>query len=150
MADPHRAGQRMYRSGDYGRWLPDGRLEFLGRRDAQVKVNGFRIEIGEVENRLLRLPGVRDGAVVVAERGDGSKQVVAFYSAAEELDAGDMQDRLRASLPAYMIPSGIHWREQLPATANGKIDKKSLTNLAQALDDARRHRQELQPGTEHW
>ena len=62
-ADPHRAGQRLYLGGDYGRWRPDGKLEFLGRRDSQVKVSGFRIEIGEIENTLLRVPGVRDGAV---------------------------------------------------------------------------------------
>src|SRR5437879_5384582 len=65
LADPHREGNRLYRSGDYGRWLPDGKLEFLGRRDTQVKISGFRIEIGEVENILLRSAGVRDGAVVV-------------------------------------------------------------------------------------
>ena len=63
--DPYRPGERLYRSGDHGRWLPDGRLEFLGRRDSQVKIRGFRIEIGEIENALLRVPGVRDGAVVV-------------------------------------------------------------------------------------
>ena len=68
LADPHRAGERLYRGGDYGRWQPDGKLEFLGRRDTQVKIRGFRIEIGEIENALLRVPGVRDGAVVVAER----------------------------------------------------------------------------------
>src|SRR6266568_5151587 len=65
MTDPHRAGRRLYRSGDYGRWLPDGKLEFLGRRDSQVKISGFRIEIGEIENTLLRVPDVREGAVVV-------------------------------------------------------------------------------------
>ena len=65
LADPHRESQRLYRSGDYGRWLPEGKLEFLGRRDTQVKISGFRIEIGEIENTLLRLPGVREGAVVV-------------------------------------------------------------------------------------
>ena len=80
MADPHREGQRLYRGGDYGRWQPEGKLEFLGRRDTQVKINGFRIEIGEIENTLLRVPGVRDGAVVVHERADQSKHLVAFYS----------------------------------------------------------------------
>src|SRR3989454_5395644 len=70
MADPYREGRRLYRSGDYGRRLPDGKLEFLGRRDSQVKISGFRIEIGEVENTLLRLAGVRDRAVVVTERRD--------------------------------------------------------------------------------
>ena len=76
LIDPHREGQRLYRSGDYGRWLPEGKLEFLGRRDSQVKISGFRIEIGEIENALLRMPGVREGAVVVtAERaGRGNRR----------------------------------------------------------------------------
>src|SRR5215475_12469068 len=65
MADPHRIGERLYVGGDYGRWRPDGKVEFLGRHDSQVKINGFRIEIGEIENTLLRVPGVRDGAVVI-------------------------------------------------------------------------------------
>src|SRR5947199_7276237 len=87
MADPHREGHRLYRSGDYGRWLPEGTLEFLGRRDTQVKISGFRIEIGEIENTLLRLPGVLDGAVVVTERADHGKRLVAFYWGLRPLDA---------------------------------------------------------------
>ncbi|MGE5763734.1 MAG: non-ribosomal peptide synthetase, partial [Mycobacterium leprae] len=88
LADPHRKGERLYRGGDYGRWLPEGKLEFLGRRDTQVKIRGFRIEIGEIENALLRVPGVRDGAVVVAERvADQSKHLVAFYSAPRPIEA---------------------------------------------------------------
>jgi amino acid adenylation domain-containing protein len=132
MADPHREGQRLYRGGDYGRWLPDGKLEFVGRRDAQVKIRGFRIEIGEIENSLSRVPGVRQGAVVVAERVDQSKQLVAFYSG-RRLEVDALQDRLSQSLPAYMVPSAFHWREDLPLTANGKIDKKALTALAGEL-----------------
>src|SRR5437773_5650522 len=93
LIDPHREGQRPYRRGDYGRWLPEGKLEFLGRRDSQVKISGFRIEIGEIENRLLRLPGVREGVVVVTENADRSKQLVAFYSG-DSLDPAVMRDRL--------------------------------------------------------
>jgi acyl-CoA synthetase (AMP-forming)/AMP-acid ligase II len=80
LQDPLRPGQRVYRSGDYGRGLPDGKLEFLGRRDSQVKISGFRIEIGEIENHLLKLPGVREGAVVVTEGADQNKHLVAFCS----------------------------------------------------------------------
>ena len=134
MADPHREGERLYRSGDYGRWRPDGKLEFLGRRDNQVKIRGFRIEIGEIENALLRVPGVRDGAVVVAERADRSKRLVAFYSGERPLEVDVLRDRLGESLPAYMVPSAFHWREALPLTANGKIDRKTLTALAGELD----------------
>src|SRR2546422_2448013 len=99
LADPHREGQRLYRSGDHGRWLPEGKLEFLGRRDTQVKISGFRIEIGEIENTLLRWPGVRDAAVVVTERADHSKRLVAFYSGQRPLDANVLGDQLRESLP---------------------------------------------------
>ena len=150
LADPHREGNRLYRSGDYGRWLPDGKLEFLGRRDAQVKISGFRIEIGEVENTLLRLPGVRDGAVVVTERADRSKRLVAFYSGERPLDVNVLRDRLRESLPEYMIPSAFLWRAALPLTANGKIDRKALTALAAELDVAEQGRDEPSTQTERW
>jgi amino acid adenylation domain-containing protein len=140
LPDPHRAGQRLYRSGDYGRWLPERKLEFLGRRDTQVKISGFRIEIGEIENRLLRLPGVREAAVVVTERADCSKHLVAFYSGQRPLDASVLRDQLGASLPSYMVPSAFHWRESLPLTDNGKIDRKTLTALAGELDVAEQDR----------
>lgn len=133
MADPLRDGQRLYRSGDFGRWRAEGKLEFLGRRDAQVKIRGFRIEIGEIENALLRVPGVRGCAVVVAERADGSKQLVAFYAGAQ-LEVDTLQDRLGRSLPSYMVPAAVHWRQSLPLTDNGKVDKKALAVLAGELD----------------
>ncbi|MCX4595013.1 amino acid adenylation domain-containing protein [Streptomyces sp. NBC_01549] len=133
LVDPHREGTRLYLGGDYGRWHPSGKLEFLGRRDAQVKIRGFRIEIGEIENTLLRLPGVRDGAVVTVERADQSKHLVAFYSGPKPLDTGTLTDRLGASLPEYMVPAAFHWRESLPLTANSKIDKKALAALAEEL-----------------
>ncbi|GHB26237.1 non-ribosomal peptide synthetase [Streptomyces chryseus] len=136
MPDPHAAGRRLYRGGDYGRWLPGGRLDFLGRRDSQVKIRGFRIEIGEIENTLLRVPGVRDGAVVVTERPGRGQHLVAFCTGPRPLDAGVLLDRLGESLPAYMVPSAVHWRESLPVTANGKSDRKALTALAGDLDAA--------------
>ncbi|MFE7388938.1 amino acid adenylation domain-containing protein [Streptomyces sp. NPDC057582] len=133
LTDPHRAGARLYRGGDYGRWQPEGKLEFLGRRDTQVKIRGFRIEIGEIENTLLRVPGVRDGAVVVTERADQSKHLVAFYSGRQPLEEDVLLDRLGESLPDYMVPSAFHWRESLPLTANSKIDRKTLQTLAGEL-----------------
>jgi hypothetical protein len=133
LSDPYREGQRLYRGGDYGRWQPGGKLEFLGRRDTQVKISGFRIEIGEIENTLLRVPGVRDGAVVVAERADRSKHLVAFYSGERPLEADVLRGRLGESLPGYMVPPAFHWRESLPLTANSKIDRKALTALAGEL-----------------
>jgi len=150
LADPHREGQRLYRSGDHGRWLPEGKLEFLGRRDTQVKISGFRIEIGEIENTLLRLPGVREGAVVVIERADHSKHLVAFYSGQRPLDANVLRDQLRESLPQYMVPSAFHWRRRLPLTDNSKIDRKALTALAGELNVAEQDRDRPSTPTEHW
>jgi amino acid adenylation domain-containing protein len=148
MTDPHREGHRLYRSGDYGRWLPDGKLEFLGRRDAQVKVSGFRIEIGEIENTLSKAPGVADGAVVVTGETDHTRRLVAFYSGERPLEAGVLRDHLGERLPAYMVPSAFHWRRALPLTANGKIDKRVLTALAGELDVAPANHDGPSTGTE--
>lgn len=147
-ADPYHVGRRLYRSGDYGRWLPEGKVEFLGRRDSQVKVSGFRIEIGEVENTLSRVPGVREDAVVVAERADGSRHLVAFYSGEQPLEADELRERLGASLPHYMIPAAFHWRDRLPLTGNGKIDKQALGALATELDGAEPSRERPSTPTE--
>jgi len=150
MTDPHRKGHRLYRSGDYGRWLPDGRLEFLGRRDTQIKISGFRIEIGEIESTLLRLPGVRNGAVVVAGRADHTRRLVAFYSSERPLDVAALRRQAGASLPEYMVPSFFHWREPLPVTENGKIDRNTLTELAERLDVAGEKHEEPATATERW
>ncbi|MFC8429045.1 amino acid adenylation domain-containing protein [Streptomyces sp. NPDC057253] len=130
MADPYRPGERLYRSGDVGRWRADGRLEFLGRRDTQVKIRGFRVEIGEIENALLRVDGVRDGAVVVVR---GSR-LAAFCTGPEPVGADTVRERLAASLPSYMLPAVVHWRKRLPLTANGKTDRRTLTALAEDLE----------------
>ncbi|MFF4834887.1 amino acid adenylation domain-containing protein [Streptomyces sp. NPDC001315] len=128
--DPFRPGERLYLGGDWGRWHPGGKLEFLGRRDNQVKIRGFRIEIGEIENTLLRVPGVRDGAVVIAEPAGRSTHLIAFYTG-RCLPADALREALGAVLPAYMVPSAFHWQQSLPLTANGKIDRKALTTLAE-------------------
>ncbi len=125
--DPHYPGERLYRSGDFGRWLPSGKLEFLGRRDAQVKLRGFRIEIGEIENAMLLAPGVRDAAVVVLPE---SGQLAGYYSATEPVGPDAVRGTLAGRLPEYMVPTALHRLEALPLTPNGKIDKKALARLA--------------------
>jgi len=137
--DPHRPGLRSYRSGDFGRWLPDGALEFLGRRDAQVKVRGFRIEIGEVEHRLDRMEGVRECAVVIGQGAGGGQgaRLAAFYSGPAPLAIGALRDFLARSLPEYMIPSTFLWLPALPLTDNGKTDRRQLVRLAAGETDGR-------------
>lgn len=132
-ADPNRAGERVCRTGDYGRWMPDGKLDFLGRRDNQVKIRGFRIEIGEIENALLRVPGVRDGAVVVGEGADQVQFLVAFYTGRQPLKTAQLRKQMASQVPDYMVPSAYRWQESLPLTGNGKIDRKSLANMAQEI-----------------
>ncbi|WP_051857669.1 non-ribosomal peptide synthetase [Streptomyces cellulosae] len=136
--DPFRAHTRMYRSGDFGRWLPDGRLEFLGRHDEQVKIRGYRIELGEIEHRLAAMPGVRDVAVVIDGDLGATRTLVAFFTT-DETDtaapdtAARARDFLATRLPDYMVPTYCHRLEHLPLTANGKVDKAALAGLAGTL-----------------
>jgi amino acid adenylation domain-containing protein len=118
-----RSGARLYRSGDRVRWTAEGELEFLGRIDAQVKVRGFRVEPGEIEAVLRRQPGVSECAVVARDEG-GDRQLVAYL--AGDVDVSALRERLRAALPAHMVPAAIVVLETLPLTLSGKLDHKAL------------------------
>ncbi|MER6984693.1 amino acid adenylation domain-containing protein, partial [Streptomyces carpinensis] len=146
--DPYRPGERLYVGGDWGRWHPGGKLEFLGRRDSQVKIRGFRIEIGEIENTLLRVPGVRDGAVVVAELAGAGTHLIAHYTG-RRLETEELRQALGAALPVYMVPTAFHWQDALPLTANGKIDRKALTALAERNARPEPTTRSEGPGGEH-
>jgi amino acid adenylation domain-containing protein len=122
--DPFRAGGRIYRTGDRGRLLPDGRIQHLGRCDDQLKIRGFRIEPGEIESTLSEHPEVRCCAVVAREAPNGEPQVVAYIVGG--LSGADARDWLRRRLPEYMIPSAFVQLCALPTTANGKLDKAAL------------------------
>jgi amino acid adenylation domain-containing protein len=125
------AGERLYRTGDRVRWLPDGNLEFLGRVDHQVKVRGFRIEPGEVEAALARHPAVAEA--VVAVRGAA---LVAYYTAEGEAPAaGELREHLRGMLPPHMVPGAYVALDRLPLTPSGKTDLRALP--APAADDGR-------------
>ncbi|MEV5210949.1 amino acid adenylation domain-containing protein [Micromonospora sp. NPDC053740] len=131
--DPFRANTRMYRTGDYGRWLPEGRIEYRGRRDEQVKIDGFRIEIGEIESKLLAVEGIREAAVVIDGESGESRNLVAYFSGTGEVPIERVRDFLSARLPVYMMPTYFHQLKSLPLTENGKIDKKALGRLAGTL-----------------
>ncbi|RST55769.1 non-ribosomal peptide synthetase [Variovorax sp. MHTC-1] len=128
VADPRRAGERMYRTGDRARQLPDGSLEFLGRADHQVKIRGYRVELGEVRAALLAQMAVREAEVVVHTAEDGRAQLHAYAVAqqGETLDPTALRARLAEALPDYMVPGAIVMLEALPLTPNGKLDRRAL------------------------
>ncbi|MGA3954103.1 amino acid adenylation domain-containing protein, partial [Ralstonia nicotianae] len=126
MANPFASGERMYKTGDLGRWLPDGSLEYQGRADAQVKLRGFRIELGEIEARLSQCAGVSEAVVTVREDAPGEQRLVAYYVSGEAIEAQTLREQLQASLPEYMVPAAYVRLEHLPLTPNGKLDRKEL------------------------
>ncbi|MCP4663284.1 MAG: amino acid adenylation domain-containing protein, partial [bacterium] len=123
---------RLYRTGDLVRFLPDGAIEFLGRRDDQVKLRGFRIELGEVEAVLGSHPRVRTSAVTIREDGAGGKRLVAFVVARTELApaAAELRRHLLTTLPDYMVPAVFVALDSLPLTPNGKVDHAALARRA--------------------
>jgi hypothetical protein len=146
LASPFVKGQRLYRTGDRGRFRADGNIEFLGRIDQQVKIRGFRIEPGEVEAVLLSHPGVRQAVVCARESsGAGSdKQLVGYVVLEPGRSASPIEQELRAflknKLPDYMVPAAFVLLEKLPLTPTGKIDRHALPAPAlnpQRIDSTR-------------
>jgi amino acid adenylation domain-containing protein len=125
LVDPFMLGGRMYWTGDRARYLADGRIEFLGRGDQQIKVRGYRVELGEIEHVLAQQPGVTVCAIGLDQNSQGEARLVAYYVGAQA-DRQMLRQALRDVLPDYMVPSLFVALEQLPLTPNGKIDRKAL------------------------
>jgi amino acid adenylation domain-containing protein/non-ribosomal peptide synthase protein (TIGR01720 family) len=127
--DPFVAGERMYLSGDRGRWLPTGDLEFLGRSDQQVKIRGYRIELAEIEATLRACDAIRDATVIVEH-----DQLVAYIVPAATLPTvAELRDHLANHLPPYMIPASFRTLPHLPLNASGKIDRSALRAISVEL-----------------
>ncbi|MBU0485482.1 MAG: amino acid adenylation domain-containing protein [Proteobacteria bacterium] len=123
--NPLKTGERLYLSGDIGRWREDGNLEWAWRKDQQVKVRGYRIELGEIEARLREHGEIRE-AVVAAKEVDGSKELTAYLTSSREINVVQLREHLAKTLPSYMIPACFVRLASLPLTPNGKIDQKAL------------------------
>ncbi|MFI9237350.1 amino acid adenylation domain-containing protein [Streptomyces sp. NPDC053079] len=132
-------GRRLYRTGDYARHLPDGTLEFLGRQDDQVKISGYRVELGEIEAALERLDDVAAGAVIAVGEPRGERRLVGFAVPApgRPFEAAALRQTLAAHLPGYMVPATLLPLERLPLTANGKVDRAALQRLVPGRDPDR-------------
>ena len=124
--NPFKAGEWVYRSGDYARILPDGEMEYIGRRDHQVKIRGHRIEIREIENAFLSHPEVKGVVIVANKNADLESELIAYFLAGRKLDMAELRRFLDAALPGYMIPSRSIQLDAFPMTENGKLDRTAL------------------------
>jgi amino acid adenylation domain-containing protein len=116
---------RIYKTGDIGRWLPDGSIELSGRKDWQVKIRGYRIELSEIEHYLLQIRGIREAVVITQAEGQDT-YLLAFFTASGMISVSEIKTALADRLPAYMVPSYLIQLDRLPLSSNGKIDRKAL------------------------
>ncbi|GGA93520.1 non-ribosomal peptide synthetase [Puia dinghuensis] len=131
--DPFVPGERMYKTGDWGKFLPNGNLVFLGRRDSQIKIRGFRIELEEIESCLNKMPAIASSAAVLHRTSENEDPAIIVYVALkpnEDLTHRQIREKLKSSLPAYMLPADIRLLHHLPLLPTGKIDRKSLSSQA--------------------
>ncbi len=132
MMDPFNStcGGRMYRTGDLGKMMSDGNMEFLGRKDHQVKVRGYRVELGEIETVLLQHEAIDDVLVSLIKKENDHGNLVAFYIGRNQVDEAVLRNYAAQALPTYMLPSYFISLDKFPLNANGKVDRKALSKLA--------------------
>jgi amino acid adenylation domain-containing protein/thioester reductase-like protein len=126
LPDPFHPGQRMYKTGDRAKWLPNGELSFLGRTDGQIKIRGFRVELKEIEKQMQQVKGVRDAVVIAREDNQRNKFLCAYYLSDTALSANSIKLQLHQKLPPYMIPAFFVRMQSFPLNANGKVDTSAL------------------------
>jgi amino acid adenylation domain-containing protein len=124
--NPVNPGERIYRTGDVARWLPDGNIEYLGREDHQVKIRGLRIELGEIENTVREYPGITDCVAVVKKYSENIILIIAYVVCKSDLQIDALKDYLKKHLPDYMIPNRFEKIDEMPLTPSGKADRKAL------------------------
>lgn len=130
ICDPFRPGERLYKTGDLARYLPDGNIEFLGRIDLQVKIRGFRVELGEIETALTQHPSVREAVVKPFRDEEGNVCLTGFIVRKNLVEGIALANHLRVGLPDYMVPANFVFLETLPITPNGKVDRAALLQPA--------------------
>lgn len=126
ITNPFKTNEKVYKTGDLGRWLPNGIVEFSGRKDFQVKIRGYRIELGEIENVILSFRGIKDCVVLALTDENSNKRLVAYYTTKNKISVNDVREWIKSKLPNYMIPSLFIELEEFPLTSHGKLDRKAL------------------------
>ncbi|SHL04117.1 non-ribosomal peptide synthetase [Flavobacterium chilense] len=129
--NPFKAGEKIYKTGDLGKWLPDGTIEYKGRIDDQVKIRGYRIELGEIERNISLVKGINQSVVTVTEN-ESDKALVAYFVAENKIDKKIIQDELSKILPDYMVPGYYVQIKEMPLTSNGKINRNKLPEVSDA------------------
>jgi surfactin family lipopeptide synthetase A len=124
--NPVSPGERIYRTGDVARWLPDGNIEYLGREDHQVKIRGLRIELGEIENTIREYPGITDCVALVKKYSENIILIIAYVVCRSDLRVEGLKDYLKKHLPDYMVPNRFEKIDEIPLTPTGKVDRKFL------------------------
>jgi thioester reductase-like protein len=127
--NPYKPGEKIYKSGDAGRWYANGEIEYLGRLDYQIKIHGFRVELGEIENKISEFPGIIDIAVLVSEDEVGDNILIAYFVANQEISIQELRKFLGISLPQYMIPAEYVQLDSMPLTSSGKVNRKELKKI---------------------
>lgn len=120
---------RIYKTGDLARWLPDGNIEYIGRKDSQVKVRGYRVELNEVENILLSNESIREAVILAVDAENDNKKLIAFFTSDQPVKTIDLRHHLLKKVPNYMVPDDFIQVEQFRTTVNGKVDKQYLLGL---------------------
>ena len=124
----------LYRTGDIARFLENGEIEYIGRRDFQIKIRGLRVELSEIEKQLQKIPNITNSAVIY--HSGSSAYIAAFYTVSSPIEESYVRQKLSEALPLYMVPKYFVLLEQLPITPNGKIDKKTLMNYNLSQEEA--------------
>lgn len=128
--NPFEEDEKIYKSGDLARWLPDGTIDFLGRIDRQVKLRGYRIELGEIEHTIIEFDKSITNTVVTIKEIDNEKVLVVYFTTTKTIDKSELKDFVQQKLPEYMVPSFYVHIEKIPVTSNGKINHKALPNVS--------------------
>ncbi|MRN52282.1 non-ribosomal peptide synthetase [Paenibacillus monticola] len=126
VASPFQSNEKIYRTGDLGRWLVDGTIQFLGRIDDQIKIRGFRVELGEIKSKLQSHPKVAEAIVIQKIQNNKESIVCAYYVSEDGVEAEELRSYLKNALPEYMIPAYLQQIDSIPLTVNGKIDRNKL------------------------
>jgi fengycin family lipopeptide synthetase D len=132
--NPFVKGQKMYKTGDWAKWLPNGNVEYISRIDHQVKVRGIRVELGEIESELLKHEAVKEAVIVDQADENGNRYLAAYVVSDKKLKAQELRHYLMSNLPRYMIPSYFVQLDQIPLMQNGKIDRKKLSHISEIME----------------